>query len=126
MAKQTGPSLQRAEHLRRANARADAREARLIREWNRKRGAAETATEKRTLDVKYGAKVERADKKGNAAYKKYYDYVHENFTRQEIGAAMNKSKNGFTSESFLTRLFSGGPKTRKAAPNRKSRGRKRK
>ena len=115
-------SFQKAERLRQKENATDKREGAIIDEWTRKRVQAKTAEKKQQIDKAYEARSKEAAYKASKAYKEYYDYIHQNFSREEIDKARKASGN-FTKKSFLTKLFAGTPKPKKAtvkkAPARK-------
>lgn len=52
--------------------------------------------------AKYQKKIDSAENVGNKAYKAYYDYVHKNFSSEEIVKA--KPFGSFTTKHFINRL----------------------
>lgn len=54
------------------------------------------------INTKYEQKLERADNMENKAYKNYYDYVHKNFSPEEIVSA--KPYGSFNTKHFINRL----------------------
>ena len=111
-------SFQKAERLRQKENATDKREGAIIDEWTRKRVQAKTVEKKEEIDKKYSARCKEAAYQSSKAYKEYYDYIHQNFSREEIDKARKASGN-FTKKSFLTKLFAGTP-TAKKAPARKA------
>ena len=106
-------SFQKAERLRQKENATDKREGAIIDEWTRKRVQAKTAEKKQQIDKTYEARSKEAAYQASKAYKEYYDYIHQNFSREEIDKARKASGN-FTKKSFLTKLFAGKAKPKKA------------
>ena len=112
-------SIKKAESLLMANLQADKNEDKIIGEWEKKRARAKTAQEKARIDKTYGQRVDQEEKKGNKAYKAYYDYIHDNFQKSEIENAV-KATGNFTKKSFLRKLFGKpAPKKTTAKPKAK-------
>ena len=111
-------SFQKAERLRQKETATDKREGAIIDEWIRKRAQAKSAEKREQIDKTYGERCIRAGEQSTKAYKDYYDYIHQNFSKEEIEKARKASGN-FTKKSFLTKLFAGAEKPKKA-PARKA------
>ncbi|MBQ8291891.1 MAG: hypothetical protein IJX88_05250 [Clostridia bacterium] len=105
--------LERADALRKADIKADRELGRTIREWEEKRKKAKTAKRRANIDKVYGRKAELADKRSSKTYKNYWDFIHKNFSKEEINASVT-SAGGFHKKSFLDRLFKASKPKKKA------------
>ena len=106
-------SFQKAERLRQKENATDKREGAIIYEWTRKRVQAKTVEKKEEIDKKYSARCKEAAYQSSKAYKEYYDYIHQNFSKEEIEKA-RKASGDFTKKSFLTKLFGGVAKPKRS------------
>ena len=95
--------LQRAEELRRKNYNAIMSLYRIHTNWEKALKNAKTSKEKKEVDKKYEAKFNEADKQELVSYKKYYDYVKNNFSQKTREEAFAKC-NVITSKRFINAL----------------------
>ena len=71
--------------------------------WEKALKNAKTSKEKKEVDKKYEAKFNEADKQELVSYKKYYDYVKNNFSQKTREEAFAKC-NVITSKRFINAL----------------------
>lgn len=73
----------------------------IVKNWQEKlKGASQT--ERKQIDKVYQAQFDKADKKEAQAYAEYYDFIHENFSTEQIMSA--NPYGSFTSKAFINRL----------------------
>lgn len=72
-------------------------------EWVDKDFKASSKNERDKLNRSYIPKLEKAAKKADTDYEKYYKHIHKNYDKNSIDKAVNKTRD-FTSKSFLKEL----------------------
>jgi hypothetical protein len=104
--------VQKAEELRLNNQKDLQKLSRAINAWEEKSQGCSSASERREINRTYKAKVDELEKKVQASYKKYSDYVDDHFTKEQRKEALKKSGN-FMSKHFTNALASGNKNGKK-------------
>lgn len=104
--------VQKAEELRLNNQKDMQQLSRTINTWEEKSQGCSSASERREINKHYKSKVEELEKKEQASYKKYSDYVDDHFTKEQRKEALKKSGN-FMSKHFTNALATGNKNGKK-------------
>lgn len=106
---------QKAEQLLRKDREAEKKCDGIVKEWESKLAKERDPKKRKAIDVKYGAKLKKADKESSKTYKSFYDFIHGLFSKNEIDAAMKKSGD-FMSKGFIKAIFPAKGKSTKGKP----------
>lgn len=95
--------IQKADKLRLQNKADMAAWTKVVNEWGKKIDSAKNKADRRKIDELYGGKVKQLEAKEGKSYAAYYNYVHDNFTKDQCKTALQSSGN-FMNKSYINGL----------------------